>query len=718
MLSNTMRIGLMLGVAASAIAAPAFAQEKSTEIEAIVVTAQKRAENLQDVPIAVSAITAATLQASGVRGLDQLSVKEPGLVGVRGSSAVNFYIRGVGTLSGSAGAESPIATFVDGVYQPSLSGTVFALNNVERVEVLKGPQGTLYGRNATGGAINVITRAPSKTPSMDAEVLYGNHDTLGASFYGTTGLGDRVAIDLAAYINDMRDGFGRNVTTGKHANTRKDTAIRSKMLIDVTDDLKVTLAGDYSVAQGSYSNSPRLAPGSVGVDGGRHNVGFWDSRTNVDTRVKNRLYGGSVRVDYDLGDVQFLSLSAYREVRGFLYGDLDMGPLPLFQYPLTEKDRQYTQEFQLLGDTGGKLKWSAGVFYLEGQGGFNPFYAEGAALAPALYIKNHTLMDTKSIAAYGQATYALTPQTNLTAGLRYTRDKRSLHSRNFVGLPTGPVQVALIQDQKTYKEPTWRLAIDHHISEDVMAYASYSRGFKSGAYNTSSPTDPAVRPEQLDAYEAGFKATLLDRSLQFNGSTFFYKYKDIQLTKIVGASQLLLNAATAESYGVEFDLKARLSRELSLNAGLQWLHAIYKDFKNAPVSVRNPAGGNTFVDCVANPVGCDASGNRMVASPKWTGSVSADYRRPVASGILNANLALAYNDGFFFEPDNRLAQKSFTLLSGQVRWTTDDERYYVRVFGDNLTNRKYFGYLTATPFGDLAQPSSGRTFGVAVGVHY
>lgn len=719
-------------VSCSLIGACASAQAQEVEsavIGDIVVTAQKRAENLQDVPIAIAAVGADALKASSTNSLDAISQVAPGVVGIRSSAATNFYLRGIGTASGNAGAESPVATFVDGVYMPSLSGTTLALNNIERIEVLKGPQGTLYGRNATGGAVNVITRTPSFTPGMEAEISYGNLDTIGGNFYGTAGLSETIAADFAFYYNNQRDGFGRNVTTGNDNNRRKDIAFRGKLLWEATDALTFTLAGDYSQNKGPFGVSHRLYPGSVGVDGSTFNLGFWDTQGNIDSYVNTKLYGGSLKAEYEFSSMTLTSISAYRRVEGFLYGDLDMGPLPIFEYPLTERGRQFTQELQLSSAGDGPFQWTVGAFYLDSQGGFSRWQVQGSFIdgliaanqlpAGTTFLRNRAMMKTKSYSAFGQGTYALSDATNLTVGLRYTRDERAMDATLYLGIDDVPVQVGTVDDQHNSEKPTWRLALDHHFTDDVMAYASYSRGFKSGLYNTSSPADPPVRPEQLDAYEIGFKSKLLGRRLQINGSAFYYDYKDLQVTKIEGSTQRLLNAGKAESYGIELEAQARITPNLSFNGAVNWLHARYKDFEDAPISIPNPAGGNTFRPCTpddGNADGCAVNGNHMVASPEWTASASINYEQDIGVGMLGLNVGMTYSGSYFFEPDNRVKQKNYALFNGQIKWTAPSGNYYVRAFGSNLTNKKYYAYVTQTDFGDLSQVAPGRTYGIGLGV--
>ena len=706
-------------IAASMIAVSFGTAAQAQQVQEIVVTAQKRAENLQDVPISITAVTSESLRASGVNSVDAITMSTPGIVMTRQSAAVTVYIRGVGTIGGQAGNEGAIAMFVDGVYQPSMSGTTLALNNIDRIEVLKGPQGTLYGRNATGGAINVITRTPSEETAVEADFSYGNYDTVEANTYFTTGLAPGVAIDLAAYYSNQGKGFGTNLTTGSDVNTRRDWAVRSKLLLELGEATRITLSGDYSRSQGSFGIANRIVPPGRSVDGAPFEGGFYDTRGDVDPEVKNDLYGVGGRIEHEFDSVKLTSITAYRRVKSFTHGDLDMTPLPLVEYPLLEKTRQLTQEIQLASDNTDGLQWVVGAFYLDGKGGYDPYILFGGLFAPAYGLRNEVFQKTKSYSLYGQATYPLTDATNLTLGARYTIDKRRLGGTMYqINMDQSLTPLVLLSGRETYKKPTWRIALDHHINDDFMLFGSYSRGFKSGIYNLSNPTDPPVQPETLDAFEIGTKADLFDRRLRFNAAIFYYKYKNMQLNKIENATQRLFNAASAENYGLEVDMTAVLSEYISLNGGFQYVHARYEKFENGPVSIPNPTGGNGAVDCVANPAGCDLSGNTLNNTPTWSGNIGVDIRVPIGEGELTSNINAMYNDGFYWEPDNRIKQNSYVLLNGQIRYTFPGDQVSVRVFGRNLLKEKYFVQLSETAFGDLATAAPARTYGVGFGFKF
>lgn len=710
----------LCSTAAMAQTAPAPEPQDESRLEEIVVTAQKRAQNLQDVPISVVALTSDAIAASGVSSVEGISSLVPGITLTRQSAATIIFIRGIGTTGGQAGQEGAVATFVDGVYQPSMSGSTFSLNNIERIEVLKGPQGTLYGRNATGGAVNVITREPSFTRTGQAEFGYGSHNTVDASAYVSLPIVDNViAADIAAIYSNVMDGFGRNVITGGKANTRKDWSLRSKILIQPSEDTKIVLSGDYTEDSGAFGVSLRPLPGSTRIlQGPVADLGsFYNIENDFDPSLKTKNWGVSGRIEQNFGGARLTSITAYRDLKQFQNLDLDTGPLPLFEFNGHERNWQFTQELQLASASDSRVQWIAGLFYLDAESAYDPYDLAGLGFAAngIAGFLNNPIMKTKSYAAFGQATFPLFDEnTNLTLGARYTIDERKF-SPNLINVEFNGslTRVPFPNQERTFKKPTWRIALDHKFTEDFMMYGSYSRGFKSGVYNLSAPADSVVKPETLDAWELGIKSDLLDRRLRINLAGFYYKYKDIQLTIIKGAGQSLLNAASAEVYGVDLDFEAVLSDNLSLRGGGELIHARYGKFDDAPIGTVL----TTFPFGTSYSPG-DATGNHMIRTPTFSANVAADFHVPVGSGTLSANASYSYNSGFFFEPDQRLKQKAYSLVNAQIRWGVDEDRFYVKGYVKNLFDTHYWAQQTGVFTGDLGNPAFGRQYGLAVGFKY
>lgn len=726
---------------------PQSSSEERTGLDDIIVTAQFRAQDLQDVPIAIEAVGQQALAASGVRTTDDLQIATTGVNIQRQTGASLIFIRGIGTAGGQAAQEGAIATFIDGVYQPSPSSVTGSLANIERVEVLKGPQGTLYGRNATGGAVNIITLTPSFTPTGMIEFGYGNLDTIEARTYISSGITKTIAADIAVYYNNQMKGFGRNLFTGTEVFEGEDFAARSKILFELGEDTKLTLGADYNTFKGSLGIPQRVAPGAVLIDGIGLNSslpgvtpfpgGFYDTYTELDQYLDVKGYGFSATLAHDFGGVSLTSISAYRNLRIFSSADSDGTSIEVTSAFLTEKNRQFTQELRLQGDAG-PVNWLVGGFFLDSKAGYDTFDVfglgirqafGGAPTSPDRLLILGNLQKTTSYAAFGQLTWALGETTNITGGLRYTYDKRSINPDAFLGFTADrsiliPVPVALgavppggdtsdfFAQKDSFKKVTWRLAIDHEVTPDVLVYASYNRGFKSGIFNTTSFGAPAVKPEVLDAYEVGFKSKILDNRLRLNGAAYYYDYSNIQLSQLIGSAQLLLNAAVAEIYGAELSFEAAVTDQLSLRGGVAYTHGRYKEFQNAPFFTQAPGPGFGSIVTAG-----DASGNETVYTPPWQVNLSADYRIPVGDGELSANVSYLYVDRFYFTADNRSPQPSYDLVNAQLKYDFGDG-LSARVWGRNIFNTHYFASRYNAPAGETVVAAAGRTYGVSIGYKF
>ncbi|MFA5632013.1 MAG: TonB-dependent receptor [Porticoccaceae bacterium] len=698
-----------------ALSQAALAQEGGgrLSIEEIIVTAQKRAESLQEVPITISAFNSALLDRTGVADTDDLTVVVPGLQMGRqiGSSAP--FLRGIGTQNSSAGDESSIPTYIDGVFMSSMVASVQSFSNVERIEVLKGPQGTLFGRNATGGLIHIITKDPQQEFSANVRASYGSYDTINTSFYATGGITDNVAADIAISYANQGEGYGKNLTTGNDINKADihSNALRSNWLIDFSENTQARLSLDYAERKENTAIARQPAPGVIGVDGVTTFSGdFYDIQANGDSFTDSESWGASLKITHEFGNVDLVSISAYRENESLQLLDQDATPANIILAPLQIESEFFSQEIQLLSTYESDLQWLLGLYYMNDTSKYNPFELGGLGVAPAQRFMGFPTQDTESYAAFAQATYTLTDNTSITAGLRFTRDERELDVSRYMDLGVTNMVLPQIQRSESWTEPTWRLSIDHRLTDGVMAFASYSRGFKSGVYNTAGILSVAgtvgpVDPEVLDAYEIGVKADLLDNRMRFNASVFYYEFTDMQLTRIDSGITQLLNAAEAEVLGAELDLTAVVTENLELRVGLSVLDSEYTSFPGAPIT--QPDAGQPVT------IG-DASGNKLIRAPDYTFNVGATYEVPTEYGIVGTTVNYYYNDGFFWEPENRLAQDSYSILNAEISWASPDEKLRLSIFGKNLTDDEYSFYANSGGFGDLVSAGAPRTGGFAV----
>jgi iron complex outermembrane recepter protein len=745
-----------LAIGALAFQATAWSQQASTApqqpsgdmLMEVIVTAQRRSENLQNVPIALTALSADQLAQAGIQSTTDLGLVTPALTVVNQAGNLLPHIRGIGTTAFGAGFENPVAVYVDGVYLAASNASLLTLNNIAQVEVLKGPQGTLYGRNATGGLIQITTKDPQTAFSGDASLGYGNYQTSVLKAYVTGPIaGDKLTADLAVSATHQGDGYGTNLFNGKDVyQTDRDFAVRSKWWWTPADGTSVRFIADYEESAGSQYSTFKVAPGTqpqfvppVSA------IGNWDLNMNTQPRDAFKGGGGSLRIDQEVGFANFSSVSAYRRSQQVLTFDGDGTPSNIESLdPVTEDDRQLTQELQLTSTQGGPLQWVVGAFYMHGNAKDDPITANfgtpfvypfvPSPLPPFFLVPplaNTSVFGeerTSSWSVYGQSTLAITDADHLTLGLRYTSDHRTLLASETGGLATGIpgvpnipiyplspnpfVPAPRIDESRTFTKPTWRFSFDHRFSAEVLGYVSYNRGFKSGGYNAGVPTDAPYNSEVLDAYETGLKTDLWDRRVRLNAAAYYYDYKNIQVGHFVQGNIGYYNGAAAKIYGMDADLEANVTHELTLTAGASWIHDRYSSFPNAIFFTPNPAGGNI-------PSFASAKGNRLPLTPDATFSLSADYRYPLArGGQLGLNATYSYSDSYIFSPDNILRQPAFSMVNAAISWTTAGDRFIATLWGKNLSNEAVANAILESAIGSLAAYQPPRTYGVTLGTKF
>jgi iron complex outermembrane receptor protein len=658
----------------------------SEQLETIVVTAQKRSENLQQVPISVSAITSAQLESAGVHDVTDLIALVPGLQIPSTPAIASPHLRGIGTQAPGAGIESAVAIYIDNVYMVSPNASFLSLNNISQVEVLKGPQSTLFGRNATGGVISITTRTPTQKPTADVQIGYGNYDTSTGSVYVSGPIAQGIASDFAVQATHQGEGYGTNLATGRNVyQTKIDLNTRSKTVAEISRDTRVEFILDYGLNRGSVEGALRSPYGQVPLLG-QPNYGNNPWNVNEDSVPYGYLStsGVSAKVTHDFGAATFTSISAYRASKADTNFDYDLTPIPGLALTILSNGRELTQEFQLTSADAGPLKWTVGSYYFHAVDAeqvpvrfFGPFSAETRFDELLSYGRQVT----NSVGGYGQATYAVFEDTDLTAGARYTYERRSVSGSVDTIPAVGESQIVSGSPPSlTVTKPTWRLAIDHRFSPDVMVYVSDNRGFKSGGFNMQSPLAPAYLPEKLDAYEIGAKMDLFGKTVRLNPAAFYYNYNNIQVTQFTPTGGSLYNGAGAEVYGLDLDYAVVVSQQFTLSGGLEYLHTRFTSFQNAVISTPLLHGG--YLQVAGN-----AAGNELPQAPKFTASLTGDYRLMMTPiGAFGLSGTYGYNNGYFTEPDNRLRQPSYNMVSASVKWTSLNERYVVRLWGKNLAN--------------------------------
>ena len=739
-----------LSIALAALPVAAMAQEAEEALPAagasdgdIVVTAQRRAERSVDVPITVTSLDASALTTGNARDLADISKLTPSLRFDAAGSFVQPTIRGIGTAVTTSGGGGNVGIYIDGFYSPNPLATNSQLMNVESVQVLKGPQGTLFGRNTTGGAILIQTAQPSQETEGQFRLSYGRFNEVSAQFYGTTGITEGVAFDIEGLYRHGK-GFQTNIVNdddkvGEH----HSYSVRAGLKFDIGDSGSLLLR--YAYAE---QDDPRPVTYNtyvdpvLGVGTGPGAVLGVDYVTDPDlvaldqrTLLQMKSHTVQATLELDVGFADLTSYSQYRTEDVNQSQDLDGTARPVFNIGIPVKNETVSQEFLLNSKPGGPLQWTAGLFYFSNKDRYQTYYDTfGILRDPAGPTRlGGSSTTTKSYAAFIDATYELTPQLFVTAGARYAHD--TVTNANFVrgpaanGVP-GLVQTFPIPSIKNDKV-TPRFVLRYKPTEQTSIYASYTQGYKAAVIdaggtcqNPPTPEDPVgftcndIEPEKVHAYEVGAKFSNGVLSLEAAG--FYYDYKNLQVSSFLGDGRAqITNAANSEIYGVEGSARIRVTSQFELNAGASWTHARYKNFENAPVYIRCPVGVNCRGASFLIPEGTTLSDVPMQRTPEFTGNIGASYRTVLADGELQFSGNLYYTSKFYFGPSGtQFPQKGYEVATARVQWTDPSDSYTVAIWGDNLTNNRYLTAVQYNSFGLGASWSAPVTYGVELGFRF
>ncbi|WP_088184530.1 TonB-dependent receptor [Sphingobium sp. Z007] len=647
----------------------------------IVVTAQRREERLVDVPASIVAISGEQLARAGVNGMEDLTRQAPGVIINKTGAYLQPTVRGIGASVQGGGAESNVAIYVDGVYVASQTGAMFDLANLESVQILKGPQGTLFGRNATGGAILITTRDPGYDLSGQINASYGRFNEYKLSAYLTTGLTDTLAVDMSAYYR-ASDGFVRDLRTDALRGEQSSLDLRSKLLFEPTEDVKFVLSGSHNETNDpsglNYTSLNgntvgRNFPNALPVATDRRHVSQ-ELPTRIDTNTDAVSLNGSVKFDFATLNL----ISGYRTEVDYIETDLDSSYAPASYATYDQFNDSFSQEINFTSPAGRDFSWVVGVFYYWNAAGSKSWDLNGRPFYKAR-------ITSDSISGFADGTYDL-GKISVIAGLRYSSEKRRFKR----GLPGGAFTV---DTSATFNSWTPRFGLRYDVGDRSNIYATFSKGFKSGLYNISSPSIIPVRPEKIDAYEIGFKSA--SRTLDFNAAAYFYNYKDIQVTAYDYTSGIsrLFNAAQAEVYGFEMDAAWRPSTNFDARAAISYTHAAFTNFPGAPAFTPSATFSNG-TPCPDRNCGnvqslVDASGNQMLRAPELTLSAAANYRIPLDNGGEVAFGVRPYwSSKINYSFQERIQQPSYFTLDADISWSLNDQ-VRLTLWGRNLTNAKF-----------------------------
>ena len=720
--ANALSIGLL---AALGLSSHALAQNT---LEEVVVTATKRSTSLQDLAGGANVIGGEDLRPGGIENIRDMVTAVPNLSIGDQFGFARIFMRGIGMNSIDIGGEGAVSFLQDGAIIPRPSAQLVGMFDLEQVEVLRGPQGTLYGRGATAGAINLVTNKPGEELGGYLTATAGNYGL--GTFEGAVDLplGDAFSARLATKI-EQRDGYGENLFTGTDVDDREAQAYRATLAYDAGGPWNASLSMQYTdeddhnfafhyfgPSQGTAGGLPLAVP----VFGGRTvfdvDGDFYDINSDLEAINQRETLNSTLIINADLGERTTLrSVTSLQELDRFLRDDLDSTDADLFgRNDYTEESDSFSQEFTL-NIEGDRLDILAGAMYFEeelfGQV-LVPLNNVCALLAPETcgtpvgdglnsgrFEQNGTV-DIEAAALFIEANYALTDQLTLIAGARYNYEQRD-GTGSFVFSAIG-VDNATDQTE-SWDDITPRVTLEYRPNNDMMLYLTFNQAFKSGVINTGS-LNPPLDPETVDAFEAGLKGTSKDGTLRYSLAAFHYSYEDLQISFVDADSTVAtVNAAEAENYGVELELDAALGDRFSVDVFATYLSAEYEEFFNGDY-----ANGFAITDL---------SGNTLPNAPEYTAKVGLNYETALGEGLLRLRGEVYYQDEIFFTEWNRddAFQDSYTLLNASMDYALPGGNWLLSLWGRNLGDEEIISnnIITAPLYNSLRVGSMmpPRTYG-------
>jgi len=721
------------------VAMPVVAQDAAPQAAAdddsaaIVVTARRREETLVSVPIAVSAFSGAALERAGAIDISDLANVTPNttLEASRGTnSTLTAFIRGVGQQDPVSGFEQGVGIYLDDVYLNRPQGALLDIYDVERIEVLRGPQGTLYGRNTIGGAVKYVTKMLPQEFSLKLKGTYGSYDQADGIISASAPIGDLIRVG-GAFARLSRGGFGTNLTTGEDNYNKDIWAGRATFEMGgYGEPVLLRITGDYTKDNSNARGGHRLIPGQVS---GAPVLGdVFDTRGGLtDPKQYVKSYGLSMNITAELSDaVTLRSISAWRKDDSASPIDFDALPAVDVDVPAYYFNEQLSQEFQLLYEQG-PIHGLLGFYYLDARAD-TQFDVRLFTTLAGLTAFTQADVDTETYAIFGDFTFDLSDQLSVSAGGRYTWDTRraSILRQNYLGggspvfdgagLPFGAPSTDF-RGQSEFRKFTPRVSVSYKPTPDHNLYASYSKGFKGGGFDPrgvgvnapdlngdgirqdSEVTDfLSFAPEEVDSYEVGYKGDLMDGALYVAVAGFYADYKDVQIPGSVACDVggipsfcgVVSNAGKATFKGVEFESNARLGRDLmtsgdrlNLATAIGYIDAQYKEY------ITNIGGAPTDV----------ADYRRVQNTPKWTASGTLSYNMPVGDGSLYAGTTVSWRSKTYqFEiPNPYIDQKGYALWDASIVYTAPDDRWSIGLHGKNILDKEYktsgYTFVAADP---------------------
>lgn len=719
--------------APQAVAADGAVSQADTGMSDIVVTAQRRSEPLQRVPISVSALSGEMLASRNIVNVQDFSAIAPNVSFGELNGFARINIRGIGNQNYFTGGDPSVTMYVDGAVISQAAAQMSAFFDLERVEVLRGPQGTLYGRNATGGSVNLITRKPTDTFTGYVNLGLGNYDQVQAEGAVSGPIGGGLKARLSV-LKQRRDGFGTNLFDGRDVDDANRLYARAQIEFEsgIHDFLLTAQYGRERDANYQVHVFGGANPGRAGAPTGVLLGGTLASDPrdmNSEAPLRNRRKTYSVTGDYTakLADgFTARSITNYRSYKQDFISDVDGTEKRYAAVQQIIDSRQFSEEVQLNYDSS-RSNAVGGLYYFHEQlDGNNNLGAPGGPTVappqggpPGAFVTS--LIGDLRVRAYGvfaQGTFKLLPTVGLTGGLRYSDETR--HGEGTTRAPTASIPPVFTVRRISNDDLSYKVGVDWNVTPAVLAYGSFSTGFKSGVIIVAS-ADPAAAPEKVKAWEIGLKSDFLDRRLRVNLAAFWYDYRDLQLAQLLpgAVTATITNAASARNKGIEAEITARPFDRLTIDAKIGYLDATFRNFQSRDPRVAPPA---------VSPL-LNLSGNTLPYAPKWSGDIHGDFRIPLGALEDKVRLTVGADAIFtsrvefsaFNQPD--LAQGGNTKYDVSLRLESYDRRWSLTGWVKNLTNEDTYanrtvGGSTSTNraiYGVLTPP---RTFGATAGVNF
>jgi iron complex outermembrane receptor protein len=689
---------LFCTVAAITLAGPIAAQaqqsqkqqQKGVELGEIIVTAQRRSEKLQDVPLSVTALSRQDLTSAAITATKDLTLVTPGLRMDEGAGIfMQPTLRGITTTQSTPVIESPVATYIDGAYMVNTLGGIYQMPDIQSVEVLKGPQGTLFGRNATAGAILITSFNPNLTKVVGSlSAGYGNFVTPRFSGYISVPIiQDKLAVSLTGYYEHAQ-GWDHNLLDGGRISndSYRTELLRARVRFIPWQGADFTLTGtysnvvDYNTLKFTTYNDNNALRDLTPIATKPYTFAIYNN-----TYMKPIEKTISLRGTIEIGPGTLTTTTTYDHTTTKLLADNTYTPLPAGYQAYASLFKDVSQEFVYTTHQLGKFRAVAGAFFFASDGGLLPYWLNNYDFTIWAQDKD------RSYALFSEVTYDITDSLSLTAGLRYSYEKRHAYV-SYTSGDVRPDPIPLLGEHG-WGDLTPRVSLLYKVTPDTNVYFTFSEGFKSGVYNTAGGQEEPVAPEKVTAYEVGVKSSPA-RNVSLTGAVYYYNYRDLQVPALINKAgiftEILTNAASAHIYGAELNGAWQATDDFRLTAGMEYLHARYNSFPDASINVPNGTGGLTTEQL-------DLSGYTMVRSPTFSGNVEADYEVHTGVGRIVFAGNLFYTTKFYWEPSDRVVQPAYTSINMTMTWHPLNDHFRLQAWVKNLTDALVItGYNNST----------------------